>query len=66
MFFSCDHIITVINLNHKVMWYNRMVFDVNNNIIIKERTFIEDYEGKLVASYGLDCLGNWVEEWWEN
>ena len=47
------------------MWYNRVVTDSNNNIIIKERIFIKDYNGKLKASYYLDILGNWVEEWWE-
>jgi hypothetical protein len=48
------------------MWYNRVVFDVNDNIIIKERIFVEDYKGPLIASYGTDILGHWVEEWWEN
>lgn len=46
------------------MWYNRVVMDNDNNIIIKERIFIEEdylYED----SFGLDILGNWVEEWWD-
>lgn len=47
------------------MWYNKVVKDNDMNIIIQERIFIEDYNGKLMASYGLDILGNWVEEWWE-
>ena len=47
------------------MWYNRVVTNSDNNVIIKERIFIENYEGQLKASYGLDILGNWVEEWWE-
>ena len=47
------------------MWYNRVVTNSNNNILFKERIFIKDYNGKLMASYGHDILGNWVEEWWE-
>lgn len=47
------------------MWYNKIVMDNDNNVIIKERIFIEDYNGKLSASYGLDINGNWVEEWWD-
>ena len=47
------------------MWYNRVVMDSNDNVIINERIFIEDYQGQLKASYGLDILGNWVEETWE-
>ena len=47
------------------MWYNRIVFNNDNVIIIKERVFIKDYNGKLMASFGHDILGNWVEEWWE-
>jgi hypothetical protein len=64
MFFSCDHIITVINLNLKIMWYNRVVTDSNMNILFKERIFIENGAGGA-GSYGMDILGNWVEEWWE-
>jgi hypothetical protein len=54
----------LINLKFKVMWYNRIVMDSNNNIIIKERIFIKD---ELVGgdSFGMDVLGNWVEEWWD-
>jgi hypothetical protein len=46
------------------MWYNRIVMDSNNNVIIKERIFIKD---ALVGgdSFGMDVLGNWVEEWWD-
>ena len=53
-----------INLKFKVMWYNRIVMDSNNNVIIKERIFIKD---ELVGgdSFGMDVLGNWVEEWWD-
>jgi len=47
------------------MWYNRVVFNSDNIIIIEERIFVEDYKGELKASYGLDVLGNWVEETWE-
>lgn len=63
MFFSCDHLITVINLNLRVMWYNRVVTDNNGDIIIKERIFIINGSGG--DSFGMDILGNWVEEWWE-
>jgi hypothetical protein len=46
------------------MWYNRVVMDSDNNIIIKERIFVVD---ELVGweSFGMDILGNWVEEWWD-
>lgn len=46
------------------MWYNRVVFDEDNNIIIKERIFIISECG-YNDSFGLDVLGNWVEEWWD-
>lgn len=46
------------------MWYNRIVMDNDKNIIIKERIFIID---ELIKedSFGMDVLGNWVEEWWD-
>ena len=46
------------------MWYNRVVFDEDNNIIIRERMFIVSECG-YNDSFGLDVLGNWVEEWWD-
>lgn len=46
------------------MWYNRVVTDSNMNILFKERIFIENGAGGA-GSYGMDILGNWVEEWWE-
>jgi hypothetical protein len=46
------------------MWYNRVVMDNDNNIIIKERIFIEE-DFQYGASFGFDVLGNWVEEWWD-
>jgi hypothetical protein len=46
------------------MWYNRMVWDKDNNVIIKERMFIVCEYG-YNDSFGLDILGNWVEEWWD-
>ena len=45
------------------MWYNRVVTDNNGDIIIKERIFIINGSGG--DSFGMDILGNWVEEWWE-
>ena len=52
-----------INLNLKIMWYNRIVTDSDMNIIIKERIFIENGSGG--DSFGLDILGNNVMEWWD-
>lgn len=46
------------------MWLNRVVMDNNNNIIVKERIFIVD-EVVGGESFGMDILGNWVEEWFE-
>lgn len=45
------------------MWYNRVVSDEDNNIIIKERIFIENGSGN--DEFGIDVLGNSVCTWWD-
>ena len=66
MLFSCDHIITVINLNLRVMWYNRVVSDEDNNILFKERIFIdEDKVWEVYGGLGMDIMGNYIIEWWD-
>ena len=63
MFFSCDHIITVINLNLKIMWYNRVVYNEYNNEIDREKYFVEVlYE--LYGGMGKDICGNYILEFW--
>ena len=48
------------------MWYNRVVTDLNNNVIIKERIFIdEDKVWEVYGGLGLDMMGNMIIEWWE-
>lgn len=46
------------------MWFNRVVFDVDNNILVKEKIFIENPPSNAHDSFGQDVLGNWVEEWY--
>ncbi len=46
------------------MWYNRIVVDINKNVIINERIFMKD-EVVGGESFGMDILGNWVEEWFD-
>jgi hypothetical protein len=45
------------------MWFNRVVIN-GDNVISKERIFIVNEYG-YEDSFGLDILGNWVEEWWD-
>ena len=48
------------------MWYNRVVTDVNNNILIKERIFIdEDKVWEVYGGLGMDILDNMIIEWWD-
>jgi hypothetical protein len=46
------------------MWLNRVVYDVENNILEKEKIFIENPPSDTQGSFGQDVLGNWVEEWY--
>jgi hypothetical protein len=52
-----------INLNLKIMWYNRIVRDNDMNIVEEERIFIENGSGN--EEFGIDVLGNSVCMWWD-
>ena len=52
-----------INLNLKIMWYNRIVRDNDMNIVEEERIFIENGSGNY--EFNIDVLGNSVCMWWD-
>jgi hypothetical protein len=45
------------------MWYNRTVQDSDGNILINEKYYVEEVYN-IQEPFGLDVMGNWVEEWW--
>lgn len=47
----------------KDMWYNRFVFDDENNVVVEEKYYVEN-PTSTQDTWGVDSLGLWVEEFW--